>query len=114
MKACIWLGTYNNPDVVPSDYLQAWHEDAGARYVCGQLEKGANGTPHIQYYLNFANQQRLASLKKRCKFSHFEPVKRDNGASPYCMKEDTRIDGPWEFGKKPIKRASKIDWDDVK
>lgn len=38
---------------------------------------------------------------------------RDNGASPYCMKEDTRIDGPWEFGIKPVKPDSKVDWQEV-
>lgn len=41
---------------------------------------------------------------------HCEPVKRNNGADDYCMKEETRIDGPWEFGTRPIRRASKTDW----
>lgn len=31
-------------------------------------------------------------------------VKFDNGASDYCLKEDTRLDGPWEFGLKPARR----------
>lgn len=26
------------------------------------------------------------------------------------MKEDTRVEGPWEFGIKPVKRSSKVDW----
>lgn len=30
------------------------------------------------------------------------------------MKEDTRLDGPWEFGIKPVKRNSKEDWEEVK
>ena len=29
-------------------------------------------------------------------------VYRDNGASTYCLKEDTRLIGPWEFGKKSL------------
>lgn len=33
--------------------------------------------------------------------------------SAYCLKEDTRIEGPWEFGTLPIKRNSKTDWDKV-
>lgn len=110
MKARIWLCTYNNPKVEPEEYLRCWHTIAGARYVCGQVEKGEAGTPHIQYYLNYSNPVRLPSLKKHCKVSHFEPVKRDNGASPYCMKEQTRVEGPWEFGVKPVKLDSKTDW----
>lgn len=31
----------------------------------------------------------------------------------YCMKEDTRVDGPWEFGERPIRRNNKTDWDRV-
>lgn len=30
------------------------------------------------------------------------------------MKEETRVEGPWEFGTKPVKRNSKVDWDHVK
>lgn len=30
------------------------------------------------------------------------------------MKEDTRIDGPWEFGVKPVRRQVKTDWEEVK
>lgn len=53
-------------------------------------------------------------MKKFCSKSHFEPVAFNNGADRYCMKEDTRLDGPWEFGMRPVKRDSKIDWEEVK
>ena len=39
-------------------------------------------------------------------------MKRDNGASKYCLKEETRLEGPFEFGTKPINRASKEDWEE--
>ena len=26
------------------------------------------------------------------------------------MKEETRLEGPWEFGVRPVKRNSKTDW----
>ncbi len=112
-KVRIYLGTLNNPKVDPEEFLSLWHTKANARYVCGQLEKAEEGTPHIQYYLNFKEPKRIVWLKKHCPLSHFEPVKRDNGASPYCMKEETRIAGPWEFGIKPVKLDSKIDWQGV-
>lgn len=80
----------------------------------GQLERGAEGTPHIQFYLNFQKPIKIGGLKKHCRHSHFEPVKVDNGAAKYCMKEDTRVAGPWEFGVKPVQRNSKTDWEEVK
>jgi len=39
--------TLNNPDSLTEDYLKAIHEKGGAVYTVGQLEKGAEGTPHI-------------------------------------------------------------------
>jgi len=45
---------------------------------------------------------------------HIEVVKINNGADNYCLKEETRIEGPFEFGNRPIKRNSKVDWDLIK
>jgi len=42
-----YLGTYNNPKVDPRDYLEQWSKQKNVVYVVGQLEKGAEGTPHI-------------------------------------------------------------------
>lgn len=30
------------------------------------------------------------------------------------MKTETRLDGPWEFGEKPVQRNNKQDWDKVR
>lgn len=30
------------------------------------------------------------------------------------MKEESRVDGPYEFGVKPVKRDSRADWDRVR
>jgi len=32
---------------------------------------------------------------------HIKKVNRDNGASEYALKEETRLEGPEEFGNKP-------------
>ena len=53
-------------------------------------------------------------MKKHDPKAHFEPVKRDNGASAYCLKEETRVEGPWSFGTKPVDRASATDWQKIK
>jgi len=41
-------------------------------------------------------------MKKYCKYTHWHTVGKDNGASAYCLKEETRLEGPWEFGTKPL------------
>lgn len=41
-------------------------------------------------------------------------MKRDHGASAYCMKEDTRLQGPIEWGTRPLNPASKTDWKEIK
>ena len=64
--------------------------------------------------MNFKEPVRLSKLRKHDSHVHFEKVKRDNGADAYCMKEETRIEGPWEYGIKPVKRASAVDWEQVK
>lgn len=43
---------------------------------------------------------RASAVKKDFGECHIQPVKKDNGASNYCLKEDTRVEGPYEFGQK--------------
>lgn len=63
--------------------------------------------------MNFKVPIRGAKISKFWRHGHYEPVKVNNGADDYCMKEDTRVEGPWSFGVKPVKRNSKHDWDRV-
>lgn len=109
MKGRTWLCTLNNPDIT----LEKVHLLTEARYTIGQLEKGENGTLHLQFFQNFETSVRLAHYKKRLPEAHCELVKVNNGADRYCMKEETRVEGPWEFGEKPLQRNSRSDWDDV-
>ncbi len=99
----MWIGTYNNPHIPADEFIELWHTKAGAAFATGQVEKGEEGTPHIQFFLHFPKQVRLSALKKNCAKSHFEPVKKDNGAAEYCNKEETRIEGPWSFGVRPAR-----------
>lgn len=64
MSGCNWICTLNNPTVGGEDYLQAWSKSAKVTFVTGQLEKGAEGTVHLQYFLNFSQKVRMAHLKK--------------------------------------------------
>lgn len=101
-KSRNWLGTWNNPTVAGDEWLSKLYTESKATYTVGQLEKGENGTPHIQFFLNFKEPVRFAKLKKLHKQSHWKVVKINNGAHTYCMKEETRLEGPWEYGVKPV------------
>lgn len=103
------LATYNNPKIDPREYLEAWSKVDGVVFVTGQLEKGAEGTPHIQYFVQTKSQKRLGFFTGHCGHSHFELVKHDNGCEPYVNKEDTRVDGPWTFGIRPARLNKKGD-----
>lgn len=108
-----YLMTLNNPTEFGQEYLESIHNQVGAQFTCGQLEKGKEGTLHLQFFMNFAKPVRPAHIKKKDTRLHIEAVKINNGADDYCMKEDTRVDGPWTFGVRPVKRNSKTDWDRV-
>lgn len=95
--------------------LEELHKKTEARYTVGQLEKGEETEhPHIQFFMNFEKTARITKITKVNKRVHVERVKVNHGADKYCMKEDTRVEGPIEFGEKPFDPASKTDWDDIK
>jgi len=57
---------------------------------------------------------RKSALIKINGSASYSAVGKDNGASSYCLKEETRVDGPWEFGEKPLKRNDAQDWAKIK
>lgn len=64
--------------------------------------------------MNFKNSTRGTKLTKYDPKGHYIGVTLDNGVGKYVMKDDTRVEGPWEFGVKPVQRNSKTDWEEVK
>lgn len=73
------------------------------RYLNYQQEKcPTSGKLHWQIYVEFLAQITLAGIKKIFgKSCHVEQVIIDNGASVYCLKDETAIDGTRrEFGEK--------------
>jgi hypothetical protein len=70
-------------------------------YLVYQRESGAEtGHHHFQGYCQMKRAERLAALKKLFPGAHLEIQRGTNEeAKEYCMKEDSRIDGPWEFGE---------------
>lgn len=53
MQGRNWIATLNNPDVSPPEYLERYMIMHKANYVVGQLEKGKEGTAHLQFFVNF-------------------------------------------------------------
>lgn len=51
-----WIGTYNNPPMWQDDLLKF---TTIATYVCGQLEKGKEGTLHLQFAVYAKNKLSL-------------------------------------------------------
>lgn len=98
-------------------YLKEFYDRLRARYVVGQVERGKEtGNLHLQFFVN-VRKARISALKSIDTKIHIELIKFNNGADLYCMKEETRVDGPWEFGERPINRklgqkpSKKIDWE---
>lgn len=108
-----YIGTYNYEPGTPEEvhaetWLQHLHDnDPACCYIIGQVERATHY--HVQFYMHFSTTQRLSAMKKRCPRTHWEPIKIDNGALEYCMKEDTRVEGPWEYGTKPCRLNKKRD-----
>jgi len=106
----MYLGTLNNPtnhypDFDLAQYLESWKTKAGAVFVTGQLEKGESGTPHVQFFVQFAKPgKRKTAMIKHDKIASYEVVKYNNGADEYCNKDEGRLDGPHTFGVRPARK----------
>ncbi len=73
------------------------------------MEKGENGTPHLQFFLHYKTKRTVANLHACCKHTHWQPVQVNNGAADYCNKEETRTAGPWSHGIRPARNNVKGD-----
>ena len=88
--------TLNNPTADEIDFSQSPY----VRYAIWQKEIGANGSPHLQGYVEFnKNVSFKATIAIFGNGAHLEERRgtRDE-AREYCRKADTRTAGPWEYG----------------
>lgn len=89
-KACNWSVTINNP--TPEDFQQ-WESLKGNHWVkecLGQVEKGENGTPHLQGMVK-THSVRFAQMKKALPRAHIEVARQPVALAKYVVKEDTRL-----------------------
>nr|WDW25890.1 MAG: replication-associated protein [Cressdnaviricota sp.] len=86
---------------LPQEFLQRVVNSGIATYAVGQVEMAPEtGRLHLQGYLQLGVKNRLTWVKKHVDGdAHWEPTRgTPKEARDYCMKEETRVDGPWEFG----------------
>lgn len=77
-----------------------------------QLEAGEGGIPHYQCALHTAMRKRRHTMRRELyirypqivwpEIDYFEPMKSAKG-DEYCMKEESRVDGPWEWNMPKVK-----------
>lgn len=92
-----WCFTINNPEA-PLDFTEL----TDVRYAVYQEESGENGTRHYQGYVELKRPIRFTAIKKWKGFerAHLEQRRGTREqARDYAMKEDTRVNGPWEHGQ---------------
>jgi len=101
-----WIFTFNNPPPEAREFLLSY----SCRYICFQLEKGENGTPHFQGVIYFQNQVRFSTLKKSLQPYNpwLKPTIDWDAAHDYCRKSESRVDGPW-FNGEPPKQGTRSD-----
>lgn len=108
-KSRNWMGTCNNPEIPAEEFLRYISEQPNVDYVTGQLEAGEAETEHVQYYVNLSAPRAMSFMKGLCNRSHWEIARSTEASRKYVMKEDTRIEGPFEFGKRPVEKRNKHD-----
>lgn len=87
-----------------SGNVDKWHElvtNNNIKYAVYQLEKGEKtGRLHIQAFISLIKKRKRDSVKALIKDDpHCEIAKKPDDARTYCMKEETRQQGPWEVGQ---------------
>ncbi len=95
-----WCFTLNNPtEEQKTDVLDSNLVDSLIKYAVWQVEIGAEGTEHLQGYVEFANKKRLTQCRILIPGAHWEHrIATADKARKYCMKTDTQMGDPIEIG----------------
>lgn len=98
--------TLNNPEgLLTEDDLKAW----GATYLVYQEEVGESGTLHLQGYVEMPTPVRFSHFVG-LEGAHFERAKgHPEDCHKYCTKMETRVGGPYIFGKISKGRGARTD-----
>lgn len=119
----LFHGSGNDSDrdqiTLASDGLTLESFGPDVRYIIYQKEKCPDtGRLHYQGYIELTKPMRITALAKRpiFKTAHFEPRRGTREeARDYCRKEESRVAGPFEFGKwRSGGQGARTDWDSIK
>ncbi len=111
-----YCGTLNNPTGNEADALRKSVErNDEVKFICGQDEVGKQGTPHIQFYVEFTKTVRRKQAKQLLGSNrlHLEPrYGSQEEAIDYCVNKSKRRKGGtlFSFGR----RANQGERTDVK
>lgn len=112
--------TLNNPTQGELDHLNAFTTKLpdGVKRITFQLEKGENGTPHLQGYCEFTKVLSKTAMKTLLGTDRLHLEKRVgtvDQAVRYCQKKETQLSAPVTVGDftdaKTVKVASKMTYD---
>lgn len=118
-KGRAWCFTINNPThkVLFPDGLPD-----GIKFVVYQLERGEQGTPHLQGYIQLSRPQAMSWLRKVTSktaegevFHVFDRaalfVAKGNADQnkQYCTKAEGRLEGPWSIGEASTGQGERTD-----
>lgn len=105
MKSCNYLLTINNPTVTLHE-LSEYCKSKGVSTFVAQLERGEAGTAHFQVFIQFTSKRHFTAVKKLFPTAHVETAKNALKSYNYCKKDDTRVEGPIEWGPIPKPKKS--------
>lgn len=108
-KSRCWSVTINNFEEEEEETFK--RHALECEYAVYQIEMGKEGTIHLQGCVYYKNPR--VWPKKVFPRAHLESEKVKGALIRYCQKEETRIRGPYEFGKKPI-QGERTDLNKVK
>lgn len=80
---CFTINNYSEEDVRAVKLLPG-------ECVCG-IEKGENGTPHLQGVIRFESARTFQSVKKMLERAHIEKCQKWNASKNYCSKDGEMI-----------------------
>lgn len=113
VKSRNWCFVYNNPPE-ELDLTAIFASHPTVVYAVWQLERGEEGTPHYQGYVQFSTQAshtHVHAYGAEVKRGHWQPARGNPEQNEvYCTKEP-RLGGPWRYGRRK-QQGKRTDLDD--
>ncbi|AWU66059.1 MAG: Rep [Angristvirus hurin] len=108
--ATSWTGTWFHDEGTDLEqYLSKLYQDGKVAFCIGQEELcPSTGRKHLQFYVQLGRTCTMKWLKKYVnEHAHWEKARGTVDENiQYCSKQDTQINGPWQFGTP--KRTGKL------